>query len=171
MWIHRKKTNPGFSLIITVALFVLIGSSCQGVRENEPFSSTGVVSSGAGESLHSSQEATETTDQENAVHTITAEEAKEMMETLDEYMIVDVREQYEYDAGHIEGAVLVPVGSLEELASELLPDKEMTLLLYCRSGNRSAQAANKLLEMGYSNIYDFGGIRDWPYETQTVEAA
>ncbi|MBN1892528.1 MAG: rhodanese-like domain-containing protein [Clostridiales bacterium] len=105
------------------------------------------------------------------VRTITAEEAKEMMETLDEYIIVDVREQYEYDAGHIEGAVLVPVGSIEELASELLPDKDMTLLLYCRSGNRSAQAAAKLLEMGYSNIYDFGGIRDWPYETQTVEAA
>lgn len=163
-----KRTAHRFLPIFVVALLLLIGSSCRGVNENDSSVSAPAESAIADGSVSSS---TETTDQSNMVRTITAEEAKEMMETLDEYIIVDVREQYEYDAGHIEGAVLVPVGSIEELASELLPDKDMTLLLYCRSGNRSAQAAAKLLEMGYSNIYDFGGIRDWPYETQTVEAA
>ncbi len=105
------------------------------------------------------------TEAENPVRVITAEEAKAMMDTLESFIIVDVREQSEYDAGHIDGAVLVPVGSIEELAPRLLPDQDEVLLLYCRSGNRSARAADQLRDLGYTNIYDFGGINDWPYET------
>jgi len=113
--------------------------------------------------------ATDSSEEQDPVRVITAEEAKTMMDTLESYIIVDVREQSEYDAGHIEGAVLVPVGSVEELAPELLPDKDQVLLLYCRSGNRSAHAAAKLRNMGYTNIYDFGGIIDWTYEIVTVD--
>ncbi len=111
----------------------------------------------------------EKTGNEPVVKVITAREAKEMMETLEEYTIVDVREQYEYDAGYIDGAVLVSLGSIEDLAPELLPDKNEILFIYCRSGRRSAEAAGILRDMGYLNIYDFGGIMDWPYETVTVE--
>jgi len=110
-----------------------------------------------------------TTDQSMGIRKITAEEAKALMESLEQYTIVDVREQYEYDAGHIKDAVLVPLGSIREKAPELLPDRSEVLLLYCRSGRRSAEAARMLLDMGYENIYDFGGIIDWPYEVEVAD--
>jgi len=75
-----------------------------------------------------------------------------------------VREQSEYDAGHISGAVLLPVGSIAEKAAETLPDKNAVLLVYCRSGNRSKTASETLLGLGYTQVYDFGGIIDWPYD-------
>lgn len=97
---------------------------------------------------------------------ITQEEAKEMMDTQD-VVILDVREQNEYDGGHIPGAVLLPVGTIDEAAAaEVIPDKDSTVLVYCRSGNRSKTASSKLAELGYTNIYEFGGINTWPYETE-----
>lgn len=97
---------------------------------------------------------------------ITQEEAKEMMDTQN-VVILDVREQNEYDGGHIPGAVLLPVGTIDEAsAAEVIPDKDSTVLVYCRSGNRSKTASSKLAELGYTNIYEFGGINTWPYETK-----
>ena len=97
---------------------------------------------------------------------ITQEEAKEMMDTQD-VVILDVREQNEYDGGHIPGAVLLPVGTIDEAAAaEVIPDKDSTVLVYCRSGNRSKTASSKLAELGYTNIYEFGGSNTWPYETE-----
>ena len=95
-----------------------------------------------------------------AYHKISAEEAYEMM-VSQEVVVVDVRTREEYDSGHIENAVLVSIGS--EMP-ETLPDKEATLLIYCRSGRRSKDAAQKLLALGYQSVYDFGGVIDWPYE-------
>ena len=98
---------------------------------------------------------------------ITQEEAKEMMDSQ-EVIILDVREQDEYDSGHIPGAVLLPVGSIDETtAAEVIPDKDSTVLVYCRSGNRSKTASSALAELGYTNIYEFGGISTWPYETES----
>lgn len=89
-----------------------------------------------------------------------------MMDTQD-VLILDVREQEEYDSGHIPDAVLLPVGTItEETAAEVIPDKETTVLIYCRSGNRSKTAAKTLTELGYTNIYEFGGITTWPYEVE-----
>ena len=97
---------------------------------------------------------------------ITQEEAKEMMDTQ-EVIILDVREQDEYDSGHISGAVLLPVGTIDETtAAEVIPEKDSTVLVYCRSGNRSKTASSTLAELGYTNIYEFGGINTWPYETE-----
>jgi rhodanese-related sulfurtransferase len=124
--------------------------------------------SAAGTTEKATNDSAEKTGNEPVVKVITAREAKEMMDTLEEFTIVDVREQYEYDAGYIDGAVLVSLGSIEDLAPELLPDKNEILFIYCRSGRRSAEAAGKLRELGYLNIYDFGGIIDWPYETVTA---
>ena len=98
-----------------------------------------------------------------AYHKISAEEAYEMM-VSQEVMVVDVRTQEEYDGGHIENAVLVPNESIGSEMPETLPDKEATLLIYCRSGRRSKDAAQKLLALGYQSVYDFGGVIDWPYE-------
>ena len=98
-----------------------------------------------------------------AYHKISAEEAYEMM-VSQEVVVVDVRTREEYDGGHIENAVLVPNESIGSEMPEALPDKEATLLVYCRSGRRSKDAAQKLLDLGYQSVYDFGGVIDWPYE-------
>ena len=95
-------------------------------------------------------------------HKISAEEAYEMM--ISQEIVVDVRTREEYDGGHIENAVLVPNESIGSEMPETLPDKEATLLIYCRSGRRSKDAAQKLLALGYQSVYDFGGVIDWPYE-------
>lgn len=80
-------------------------------------------------------------------------------------IILDVRTQEEYDAGHIAEAVRLESADFEAKAANVLPDKDATILVYCRSGNRSKTAAKMLLELGYTDVYDFGGINDWPYET------
>ena len=95
---------------------------------------------------------------------ISQEEAKQMMDTQ-EVIILDVREQDEYDSGHIPGAVLLPVGTIDENTSAaVIPEKDSTVLVYCRSGNRSKTASAALAELGYTNICEFGGIKTWPYE-------
>ena len=102
-----------------------------------------------------------------AYRQISQEEAKEMMDNQ-EVIILDVREQDEYDNGHIPGAVLLPVGSIDEdTAAEVIPEMDSTVLVYCRSGNRSKTASSSLAELGYTNIYEFGGINTWPYETES----
>ena len=98
---------------------------------------------------------------------ITQEAAKEMMDTQ-EVIVLDVREQSEYDSGHIPGAVLLLVGSIdEETAAAVIPEKDSTVLVYCRSGNRSKTASSTLAGLGYTNIYEFGGINTWPYEIES----
>ena len=103
---------------------------------------------------------------ENSYQQITQEAAKEMMDTQ-EVVILDVREQHEYDSGHIPGAVLLPVGTIaEDTAAAVIDDLDTTVLVYCRSGNRSKTASQALADLGYTNVYEFGGINDWPYEIE-----
>lgn len=96
---------------------------------------------------------------------ISSKEAKEMMDEDSDTIILDVRTQDEYDSGHIEGALLIPNDQITEKAESVLTNKDATILVYCRSGRRSLSASKELAELGYTNIYDFGGIIDWPYET------
>ena len=104
---------------------------------------------------------------DGAYEQITQEAAKEMMDTQ-EVIILDVREQDEYDSGHVPGAVLLPVGTIDEdTAAEVIPEKDSTVLVYCRSGNRSKTASAALAELGYTGIYEFGGINTWPYEIES----
>ena len=105
-------------------------------------------------------------DQGEVYMNITAEEAKEIMDSQEGHVILDVREQDEYDAGHIPGAILIPYTQIEDKADEMLPDKDQQILVYCRSGRRSKIAAEALAELGYTNIKEFGGIIDWPYEVE-----
>jgi len=95
---------------------------------------------------------------------ITAEEAKTMIDQDNSVTILDVRTEEEYNAGHIENAILIPDTSIIDTAESILTDKSATILVYCRSGRRSALAAANLVELGYTNIYDFGGIIDWEYD-------
>ena len=98
---------------------------------------------------------------------ITQEKAKEMMQADDGHIIVDVRRQEEYDSGHIPDAILIPNESIDIYQPKELPDLDQIILIYCRSGRRSKEAAQKLVDMGYTNIYEFGGIIDWDGEIVT----
>lgn len=112
----------------------------------------------------SSSEAASSPEPDKSYHKITAAQAKEMMDAGG-VIIVDVRTAEEYAEKHIPGAILVPNESIADEPPSALPDPEAVLLVYCRSGVRSRQASDKLVDLGYTNIYDFGGIIDWPYET------
>jgi len=107
--------------------------------------------------------------QETSYRQITMDEAVAMMEEEKNYIILDVRTVAEFDDKHIPGAVNVPNEAIGTEAIPELPDKDQLILVYCRSGNRSKQASEKLVKLGYSNVVEFGGIIDWPGETQTNE--
>ena len=96
---------------------------------------------------------------------ITPQQAKQIMDSYTPHILLDVRTQSEFDEQHIEGARLIPHDEITAKAAQELPDKDVLILLYCRSGIRSASAANALIELGYTNVLDFGGILDWPYFT------
>lgn len=98
---------------------------------------------------------------------ISAEEAKIKMDEGGEYILLDVRTEEEFKAGRIDGAILIPVNEIKDRAEEELEDKDALILVYCRSGRRSAAAAEELASLGYTNVCDFGGIISWPYDTVT----
>lgn len=100
----------------------------------------------------------------NSYEQITANQAKELMEKETGYIIIDARTQEEFDEGHIEGAILIPEYEISQRAEKELPDKDGLILVYCRSGRRSKIASQALVDLGYTNVKEFGGIIDWPYE-------
>ena len=96
---------------------------------------------------------------------ITAEQAKTIMDTEKDYVIIDARTEEEFAEGHIENAILIPEYEIKDRAEKELPDKEQLILVYCRSGRRSKIASEELVKLSYTNVKEFGGIIDWPYET------
>ena len=109
----------------------------------------------------------ETSTVENSYEQISQKEAKVLMDTEKDYIILDVRTAEEFSEAHIEGAILIPDYEIGEKAEEILADKEQLILVYCRSGRRSKNASAELAEMGYTNVKEFGGIIDWKYGTVT----
>lgn len=104
--------------------------------------------------------------QEAVYVNITAEQAKEIMDSQEGYIILDTRTQEEYDTGHIPGAIVISHDEIKQKAESVLTDKNQLILVYCRSGRRSKLAAEDLVALGYTNIKEFGGIIDWPYEVE-----
>lgn len=101
---------------------------------------------------------------DNAYHKLSFRQAKRLLDTEPEICFFDVREEEEYITGHADGAVLFPLDLIDEdSAMELIPDLDTPVLVYCRTGARSMQAALKLLELGYTRVYDLGGLTGWPY--------
>ena len=95
---------------------------------------------------------------------ITAEQAKTIMDTEKDYVIIDARTEEEFAEGHIENAILIPEYEIKDRAEKELSDKEQLILVYCRSGRRSKIASEELVKLGYTNVKEFGGIIDWPYD-------
>lgn len=104
---------------------------------------------------------------EGHVDYISAIEAKQLMDSSEDYIILDTRTQEEYNESHIPDAILIPYDKIEENAKEMLPDKDSLIFVYCRTGRRSKHAAARLYELGYTNVKEFGGILSWEYETVT----
>ena len=129
-----------------------------GMRKLILFLLTAMLLVGCGQANQNNQEA--------VYMNITAQEAKQIMDGEEGYIILDTRTQAEYDEGHIPGAIVIPHDEITDRAEEELPDKDQLLLVYCRSGRRSKLAAEALVKLGYTNIKEFGGIIDWPYETE-----
>ena len=100
----------------------------------------------------------------NSYEQITAEQAKIIMDTENDYIIIDARTTEEFAEGHIENAILIPEYEIADRAEKELPDKGQLILVYCRSGRRSKIASEELVKLGYTNVKEFGGIIDWPYE-------
>ena len=101
---------------------------------------------------------------ENSFEQITPAEAKEIMDEREDYIVLDVRTQEEFDEAHIDGAILIPDYEIADKAENMLKDKNQLILVYCRSGRRSKNAASELVSLGYTNVKEFGGIIDWQYE-------
>ncbi len=113
---------------------------------------------------HGSSDSSESGGQ--AYRQASAEEAKALMEEQGDYVILDVRTKSEYDEGHIPGAVLLPHDQVKDEAEKMLPTKDELILVYCRSGNRSKQASQAFVDLGYTNVVEFGGINSWPYDIE-----
>lgn len=101
---------------------------------------------------------------EQSYRQIDMDEAIAMMEAENDYIILDVRTPEEFSEKHIPGAINVANETIGSEEIPELPDKDQLILVYCRSGNRSKQASEKLVALGYTNIVEFGGINDWPGE-------
>ena len=95
---------------------------------------------------------------------ITAVQAKTIMDTEKDYIIIDARTEEEFAEGHIEDAIMIPEYEIKDRAEKELPNKDELILVYCRSGRRSKIASEELVKLGYTNVKEFGGIIDWPYE-------
>lgn len=145
----------GKILLFLVSLLLLTGCSKTDGNLNEK----GMVES-------EQKMSSETERKDSMYYQIDQETAKRMMDEQD-VVILDVREQDEYDSSHIADALLLPVGTIsEETAAAVIPEKDTTVLVYCRSGNRSKTASQALADLGYTQIYEFGGINTWQYETE-----
>ena len=141
-----------FIMIIVAVMLVLAGCSCSKEADNTANTSS---------STNVNEDNKNMTANNKTYKQISQEEAKEMMKKDDGHIIVDVRRQDEYDNGHIVGAILIPNESIGTSQPEQLKDLNQIILVYCRTGNRSKQAAQKLADMGYTNVYEFGGINTW----------
>lgn len=138
-----KSTNIIYLISLILLVGVFSGCSNKNIEDNKEVS---------------------TTEKKASFSNITPEEAKKRMDSEKDIILLDVRTKEEYETGHIKGSMLIPVDILRVEAEKNLKDKDSSIFIYCRSGNRSVTAANILVELGYKNVYNLGGIKDWPYE-------
>lgn len=144
-------------LLIAVLLSaIVVVSGCQGEREQVIHEQ---------EQVTNEQEQVTHEQEQVAYKEISPQEALALMEEDENVILLDVRTEEEFQEKHIPGSLLIPDYELAELAAQMLPDKDATILVYCRTGRRSEASSRQLLEMGYTSVYDLGGIVDWPYDT------
>ncbi len=152
-------------LPIIIISTLLFSQSCSNSNANNNTTSKNI------ESVQntSSSDISSTEKKENSLisqyRKITPKEAEDMMKSGNNYILLDVRTEEEYKEKRIDGAILIPDTEIVAKATSELPDKDALILVYCRSGRRSEKSSRELIDLGYTNVYDFGGLNDWPYET------
>lgn len=182
MYFIRKKRNPdnpkntikrlvGMSFVASLIITLLLGSGLiaiyiKDVKEAVSCDVNVTIIGGADGPTSVFIAGKIGDDDMNKFSQITMDEAKEIFETPGDYIILDVRRADEYAGGHIPGAINVANESINDTCPEELPDLNQTIYVYCRSGNRSKQASEKLVSLGYTNIIEFGGILDWTGEIE-----
>lgn len=182
MYFIRKKRNPdnpkntikrlvGMSFVASLIITLLLGSGLiaiyiKDVKEAVSSDDNVTIIGGADGPTSVFIAGKIGDDDMNKFSQITMDEAKEIFETPGDYIILDVRRADEYAGGHIPGAINVANESINDTCPEELPDLNQTIYVYCRSGNRSKQASEKLVSLGYTNIIEFGGILDWTGEIE-----
>jgi phage shock protein E len=148
-------------LLAILAAVTFVSAGCAGM----PVDGDEVTTEERNISVSESSETAAPQEEGTIYVSITAQKAKSMMDSESGYIILDVRTPEEYAESHIPGAMLIPYDEVADRAAVELPDKDQLILVYCRSGRRSKLASQTLAELGYTNIKEFGGIIDWPYET------
>lgn len=182
MYFIRKKRNPdnpkntikrlvGMSFVASLIITLLLGSGLiaiyiKDVKEAVSCDDNVTIIGGADGPTSVFIAGKIGDDDMNKFSQITMDEAKEIFETPGDYIILDVRRADEYAGGHIPGAINVANESINDTCPKELPDLNQTIYVYCRSGNRSKQASEKLVSLGYTNIIEFGGILDWTGEIE-----
>ncbi|WDV44979.1 rhodanese-like domain-containing protein [Clostridiaceae bacterium M8S5] len=141
-----KKYTLIFIVVITLVNFSGCSKKTEGNNENNEGVKVGTVN--------------------NTYQTITPQEAKKMIDEDTNVQLLDVRTKQEYDENHIPSSILLPYDEIKDRAKSVLPNKDAKIIVYCRSGRRSKIASLELINMGYKNVYDLGGIIDWPYEVE-----
>ena len=145
----RRKLIKGLILVATTAIGVSGFAGCKGYSGMDSIKSTSSAASDT---------------QKITYQQISQEEAKRIMDTENDYVIIDSRTDEEFAKGHIKGAIMIPEYEIAQKAEKEIPDKNKLILVYCRSGRRSKIAAAELVKLGYTNVKEFGGIITWPYE-------
>lgn len=164
-WLSCNMKRIIVSWLIVFCVVSLVACSNPNAQSESIAESTAPVEKPV-ETVDNSESVTASTEGKNVNMTytqITGMEAKQIMETEQGYIILDVRTQEEFDEGHIQGAILIPDYEIANTAESVLLDKEQLILVYCRSGRRSKLAAEELVKLGYSNVKEFGGVIDWEY--------
>ena len=151
-------------IMIIAAMLGITGITLAGCSQEVSDTGTGTVQTSQETVSSSDSGEVATQASKNVYKQISQDEAENMMKELSDYIILDVRTEAEFAGGHIPNAICIPNETIDENVVNRLPDKEKTILVYCRSGNRSKQASEKLAGLGYTNVYEFGGINTWSGE-------
>lgn len=156
-----RMLKIGLKIILLCVLSIVMLGACNSTSK---VGSTGTVDESTDKQIDANAE--DTKDKEAEYVLISQDEAKEIMDTQEGYIILDVRTPEEYAQGHIPNAICVPNATISDTESEELPDKNQLIMVYCRSGVRSSDASHKLVDLGYTNVKDIGGITTWNYDIE-----
>ena len=159
----KKRTKVIIGIVTVIGVIAIIGSRYIAIYQD--MTAVSIIGGADGPTAIFIAGKVPGGDKQVAYTSITMDKAKELFQTEGDYLILDVRRADEFAEGHIPGAINIANEDIKSSEPKELQDKEQTIYVYCRSGNRSKQAAAKLAAMGYTNIVEFGGIIDWPGET------
>ncbi len=162
----KTKAHKKWGLVASIALAAMILASCAGSNPTTVATTTAATTTQSTSAATTTTATTEAPKPTGILKKISPEEGKELLEKTPDAVLLDVRFMEEYEEIRIPGSILIPVTELADRLDELPKDAQKPIVVYCRSGNRSATAAGILIDAGFPLVYDMGGINNWPFETE-----